>query len=199
MSKELKQIRARVRQFKRLGYDIEASRKYLLGQSGIRDGSILEVGTGKGHLAVVFAAKGFSMTSVDLDPKQLSVARSYLKSSGVLKRVSLRKANAERLPFGTGAFDAVVSIDFFHHAKSPLKCLKEMMRVVRHTLVIADFNERGKKIMAKVHRDEGKHHPESRIPFGELKAALLKGGFEVKTYRRQCHTYFIAQRRKGTL
>ncbi len=54
----LPDLRKRLRQFKRHGYDLPASRRLIWKISGIRRGKILEVGTGKGHLTAFLAARG---------------------------------------------------------------------------------------------------------------------------------------------
>ena len=40
-------------------------------------------------------------------------------------------ADAQRLPFRAGAFDAVVGVDFVHHLSTPLAFFKEVARVLR--------------------------------------------------------------------
>lgn len=191
----LSTLQKRLREFKQCGYDLPLSRRFIWKLSGIRQGKVLEIGTGKGHLTVLLARKGLKVISLDLDKEVLKTAKAHLSALKLDKRVSLRKMNAEKLRFKSGSFDNVISMDFFHHAKNPLHCLREMMRVARKTLVIADLNQNGMRIMDLVHKSEGKRHETPKVPFWNFKKYLLAHHFNVKSYRHPCHTIFIAQRR----
>ena len=191
----LSSLQKRLRKFKRHGYDLPASRRFVWKLSGIRHGKVLEIGTGKGHLTALLAQKGLEIISVDLDGDVLKTAKAHLSALKLSQRISLRKMNAEKLRFNSGSFDNVISMDFFHHAKNPFRCLREMMRVTRKTLVIADLNQNGMRIMDLVHKSEGKKHETPKIPFKNLREPLLAHHFNVKTYRHPCHHIFVAQRR----
>ena len=193
----LSSFKKRTRQFKQYGYDLPASRRFIWKMSGIRHGKILEIGTGKGHLTALLAQKGLKIISVDLDGEVLKTAKAHLSALKFSKRVSLRKMSAEKLRFKSESFDNVISMDFFHHTKEPLRCLREMMRVTRKTLSIADLNQNGIRIMDLVHKTEGKKHETPKIPFKDLKKHLLAHHFNVKSYRHPCHQIFVAQRRNS--
>ena len=193
----LSSLQKRLREFKRQGYDLPASRRFIWKLSGTRRGKVLEIGTGKGHLTALLAQKGLKIVSVDLDGEVLKTAKAHLSALKLSKHVSLKKMNAEKLQFKSGSFDNVISMDFFHHAKNPLRCLREMMRVTRKTLTIADLNQNGMRIMDLVHKSEGKRHETPKIPFGDLKKHLLAHHFNVKSYRHPCHQIFVAQRRNS--
>ena len=51
------------------------------------------------------------------------------------------KFGNERLKYKDNLFDYVISVNFIHHAKNPVKCLKEMIRVVKNKLIVADLNK----------------------------------------------------------
>ena len=190
-------LQKRLRQFKRYGYDLPASRRKLLELSEILDGKILEVGTGKGHLTALLVKKNLNPVSIDLDPKSLRIAKLHLKELGLGNRATLRKMNAEKLSYAPRSFDHVISIDFFHHAQKPLRCLQELIRVSKKTLAIADLNKRGMRVMDLVHKNEGNKHEGAKIPFRELKKRLLSSGFNIKSYHQPCHDIFVAQRRNS--
>ena len=193
----LSSLQKRLREFKQYGYDLPASRNYIWKRSGIRNGSVLEIGTGKGHQTALIAKQGLKAVSIDLDPKTLKVAKTHLAALRLNQRVIIRKMNAEKLRFQSLSFDHVISVDFFHHTKNPLRCLREMMRVTRKTLTIADLNQNGMRIMDLVHKSEGKRHETPKIPFGDIKKHLLAHHFNVKSYRHPCHQIFVAQRRNS--
>jgi SAM-dependent methyltransferase len=69
-------------------------------------------------------------------PAMLAVARRGLPAA-----VRLAAGWAERLPFASGQFDAVVSCNVFHYIRQPMKALLEMNRVLRQggQLVITDW------------------------------------------------------------
>ena len=63
--------------------------------------SVLDVGTGSGVFAEQFAAKGFQVTGLDVNPDMLPVAQQFVPSG------SFQKGIAEKIPFPDGSFDLV--------------------------------------------------------------------------------------------
>ncbi len=191
---ELKEYHDRIEVFKRHGYDMMKARNFVINKSGINGGDILEVGTGKGHLAIGLAKRGVRFRTIDFDQKTLVIAKHNLKEHGVLDLVCIKKMNAEKLLFKNGAFDHVISVNFIHHAKRPKQCVREMIRVAKHSIVIADLNKRGEAIMDRVHRLDGHKHEQSRMTLGGVNEFLEKTGLSVKVYRDTCQTVFIAKK-----
>jgi len=197
MKNLVKQDQERLKLFKKYGYDIPRARKFILIKAKISGGRILEVGTGRGHMAVALAENGLKAVSIDLDRKAQKIAKLKLKSLELDKSVSLKNMNAERLKYKDNSFDYVISVNFIHHAKNPAKCLKEMIRVVKNKLIIVDLNKRGEKIMEKVHALDGHSHAASKMSLQNVKAFLVKAGLSVKVYRDNCQTIIIS--RKGVV
>ena len=152
------------------------------------------MGTGKGHMAIALAKQGFKLTSVDLDGKAQAIAKENLKALKIDKLVTFKIMNAEKLRYVNDFFDSVISVNFMHHAKNPIKCLREMIRVARNKLIIADINKRGEQIMAKVHALDGHSHVVSKISLLGVKEYLQKKGLLVKVYRDVCQTIIIAKK-----
>ena len=150
MSNLAKQDQNRLRLFKRYGYDIPKARSLIFKKAKISGGKILEVGTGRGHMGVALAKNGLKVVSIDLDRKAQKIAKLNLKSLKLDKSVSLKHMDAEKLKYKDNSFDFVISVNFIHHAKNPVKCLKEMIRVVKNKLIIADLNKRGERVMEKM-------------------------------------------------
>jgi ubiquinone/menaquinone biosynthesis C-methylase UbiE len=194
MNDLIKQDNDRLRVFKKYGYDIPLARRFILKKADIPGGRILEVGTGKGHMAIAMAKNGLKVVSIDLDRKAQQIAKLTLKSLKLDKFVLLKIMNAERLIYNDNSFDYVVSVNFIHHAKNPAKCLKEMVRVAKSTLIIADLNKRGEKIMEEVHALDGHKHEVSKMSVQGVKDYLEKAGLLVKVYRDVCQTVIIAKR-----
>ncbi len=184
----------KVRLFKRFGYDIVSARRRIVSRARL-SGRILEVGTGKGHLTLALAQKSLRVISIDTDRNQQRVARAHLKEKSLEQYVTFRVMNAERLAFKNEFFDGVISVNFLHHARNPLKCVAEMLRVTKGILVLADLNKKGEAVMDTVHGLEGRSHPKSSVSFKEVRAFLERSGMVVKTYTSTCETALIA--RKG--
>ena len=195
MDNAIKQDRKRLELFKKYGYDIPKARNFILSKAKLAKGSsMLEIGTGKGHMTIVLAKKGFRLISIDLDRKAQYIARMHLKSIKRSKSVNLKIMNAERLQYKDNSFDYVISVNFIHHAKNPLKCLKEMIRVAKNKLIVADINKRGERIMEKVHNLDGHNHEISKMSLKEMEALLKNSGMKVEVYRDICQTVLIAKK-----
>jgi ubiquinone/menaquinone biosynthesis C-methylase UbiE len=194
MNNLIKQDQDRLKLFKSYGYDISKARNFILIKAKIPGGKILEVGTGKGYAAVALARKGFKVVSIDLDKKAQKIAKVRLTSLKLDKRVSLRIMNAEKLRYVDNYFDYVVSVNFIHHAKNPAKCLKEMARVAKNKIIVADLNKRGEKIMEKVHALDGHKHAASKMSLMGVKEYLERQGLLVKVYRDVCQTVIVAKK-----
>ena len=68
MNPMIKQDHARLKLFRKYGYDIPKARNYIIAKAGLtKGGSMLEVGTGRGHMATLLAKSGFEFVSIDLD------------------------------------------------------------------------------------------------------------------------------------
>ena len=193
MDDVLKSDKDRLKLFKKYGYDIPMARKFIISKARlVKGGNMLEVGTGRGHMATALAQKGFKFISIDLDKKAQDVAKIHLKSIRRDKSVILKIMNAERLRYKPDYFSQVISVNFIHHAENPVRCLKEMIRVTKKKLVIADINKRGERIMEKVHAIDGHRHEVSKISLKETEGLLKKAGMKVKVYGDICQTVLIA-------
>jgi len=194
MESLLKQDKNRLKLFKKYGYDIPRARNFILAKAKLSKGPLLEVGTGKGHMTKVLAGKGFKLISIDLDKKAQREAGISLKAKKLDKLVTFKIMDGERLRFPDNCFNAAISVNFIHHAENPVKCLKEMVRVVKEKLIVADLNKRGERIMEKVHRLDGKRHCVSRMTLNSAKNLLEKFGMSVKTYYDKCQIVLVAEK-----
>jgi SAM-dependent methyltransferase len=76
-----------------------ASYWHQIEETGALGGRILEVGIGNGTVAAVLRARGFDVTTVDIDPQL---------NPGVV-------ADVRKLPFAAGAFDTVLVAEVLEH------------------------------------------------------------------------------------
>ena len=96
----------------------------------VKDKTVLDVATGAGHTALVFAQAGARVTATDLTPEMLMKARVFLKSQNV-HDVIFQEASAERLPFANDSFDIVTCRIAAHHFADPESFVKEVARVLK--------------------------------------------------------------------
>jgi SAM-dependent methyltransferase len=120
--------------------DEERIRRLVAGARLTGSERVLDIATGPGYIAEAFAGIAREVIGVDLTEAMLDIARERTKERGVLN-VSFRAADAENLPFETGAFDVVVCRLALHHLLKPLDVLREMTRVCRAggTVLVEDI------------------------------------------------------------
>lgn len=145
-------------------------------------------------MALTLVRKGFKITTVDTDRKIQQSAKEILKHYGLNGLVCYKAMDAECLRFKDVSFDYVIAVNFMHHAKHPIKCLREMARVAKDKILIVDVNKRGKAILERVHAKEGHRHEPSKISFTKIKAFFLGLKMGVKTYRSVCQTVIVAKK-----
>lgn len=173
---------ARLEQYRSLGYDIAAIREKMVNLlSDLFNGAkILDVGCGKGHLALAIARSGRSCTSIDISDEEIYYARLNAIYFNVDDRIDLQLQDARQLKFESHSFDAVTSAALFHHLIHPQLVLNEMLRVCKSPgkIIISDLNEQGQQAVAQVHQEEGREH----VMFG-WSIEEIKSWFENKGFR----------------
>lgn len=92
---------------------------------------LLEIGCGVGAVLGQLgqAYPGLRLHGIDFEPKQVASARRHLRALGL--KADLRQADALRLPFESGRFDAAWMMWFLEHVGDPLAALQEARRVLR--------------------------------------------------------------------
>lgn len=90
---------------------------------------ILDVGTGPGFLALLFAEMGHEVTGVDLSGQMIEMAKANAASAGLV--VTFQQGDAEKLPYPDGAFDIVASKYLLWTLPEPEKAMAEWRRVVK--------------------------------------------------------------------
>jgi SAM-dependent methyltransferase len=92
-------------------------------------GRVLDVGCGTGELAQAAAGVGMLVTACDIAPQMLQRAAAR-DPAGLVEWVPL-DASWRVLPFGSGAFDAVVASSVLEYVIDPGAVLAECARVLR--------------------------------------------------------------------
>jgi ubiquinone/menaquinone biosynthesis C-methylase UbiE len=99
----------------------------------IRQGSILDLGTGPGYLPIeiVKRAADIHITGVDLSRKLIHMARVNAQMEGLSSQLSFEVGNSTRLQFDDAVFDMVISTGMLHSLKNPVNVLKEIKRLLK--------------------------------------------------------------------
>ena len=98
--------------------------------AGLAGMKVLEIGSGAGAHAALFARHGASMVAIDITPER--VAATARKLALVPEsRGRAYHADAENLPFRDAAFDIVYSNGVLHHSEDTERCVAEVHRVLK--------------------------------------------------------------------
>ncbi|MBB6574654.1 ubiquinone/menaquinone biosynthesis C-methylase UbiE [Xanthomonas arboricola] len=97
---------------------------------GHRNGRLLDLGCGAGHVSFQLAPLMAEVVAYDLSADMLEVVAATAADRG-LTQVRTMQGAAERLPFETGSIDAVVSRYSAHHWSDLGQALREVRRVLR--------------------------------------------------------------------
>ena len=178
------------------GYDLEKEREFILDKSLPISGEILEIGTGKGHFALALAKRGYNFTSIDISLQEQEIAMLNLRYFGLGKQVAFKIEDAARMSFLDQRFNAIFSINVFHHLENPLAVLEEINRLLRNgaKAVLSDFKDKGLEIINACHTAQGRTHDYFKHRLNEAKEYFIRKGFNVMEYQSQVQKVLIAQR-----
>jgi len=184
----------RIDLYKSFGYDLEAERRFLLDKAEPLYGDILEVGTGKGYLAVVLAKEGYDFTSVDISSEEQEFARLNLEYLGLEEKVDFKIGDARNLNFADKSFDIVISSHLVHHLNSSFIVMSEFARVISYEgkIILSDFNKEGLEIVDKIHQSEGRKHQASPVGLGDIEKYFQQKGFNTESYQSKFQDVLVA-------
>lgn len=111
-----------------------------------------DVGAGSGFITQGLIRKGLKVIAVDQSEAMLAEMRK--KFSGA-EGIEYRLGEAEKLPIPDEAVDYAFANMYIHHVESPLKAIKEMVRILKPggELVITDMDEHEFKFLKEEHHD----------------------------------------------
>lgn len=118
---------------------------------------VLDVAAGNGNATLAFARRGSAVTSTDYVESLLDRGRARAEADGL--NVSYRVADAERLPFEDGSFDAVVSTFGIMFAPNQAQAASEMVRVCRAGGRIGMANWTPEGYIGEMFKTLGRHVP----------------------------------------
>jgi ubiquinone/menaquinone biosynthesis C-methylase UbiE len=173
---------ARTEQYLREGHDSFGAARFVAEAACDLEGPALDVGTGKGLLAMALVRRGLDVVSVDVNEEDSALAAMLAREAGFNGRIRFLLGDARALPLPDGHFGCVAMMDVLHHLEVGAPVLGEMVRVVRPRgrIVVADFTDEGFELVAKVHRAEGLEHPRSGVTVDEAGATLTKAGWTLR-------------------
>jgi len=90
---------------------------------------ILDIGCGDGDLAIALSKRGANVCGVDLSAEAIDAARERAREEDADIRFEV--ADAQNLPFPSGAFDAVIAITVLCFIDNPDAILSEAVRTLR--------------------------------------------------------------------
>ena len=115
-------------------------------------GALLDVGTGTGRMAELFAHRAVHVTAFDKSPEMLRVARARLQNLPA-GHCTLEQGDFAELPFADAAFDTLLFHQVLHYAQEPEAVLAEAARVTRPggRIAIADFAAHDREELRSAH------------------------------------------------
>jgi len=97
--------------------------------SGLQGKRLVDVGTGRGHLAHVL---GEAARTSGLQPADHITACDLMPESFEVEGITCHKTEADdRLPFDDGTFDAVISIEVIEHVEDQFAFWRELLRIAK--------------------------------------------------------------------
>ena len=152
-----------------------------------RGKSVLDLGCGGGFMAEALTRKGARVIGIDPSAPAIEAARKHAEATRL--SIDYRAASGEHLPVPDGSLDCVVVVDVLVHVADPAIVLDEVHRVLKPGgLVLFDtLNRTVLAAFAFVFLGEvvlrigprGTHDPQKFIKPLELRAMLLRKGFDV--------------------
>lgn len=133
---------------------------------------VLELATGHGYFAAIFAELGYSVTAVDMAPGMLEEARKNCIQFA--DSISFMEMNAEELSFADGSFDVVFSRYLTWLLPRPEKAYSEWTRVLKPSGLMLTYDTMQMKERKNI--SEEKEESDSRAKL------LEKTGMKAEIY-----------------
>ena len=138
-------------------------------------GAVLDIGTGTGRMAELFAGQAERIVALDKNLEMLRVARAKLQHLPAAQ-IELVQGDFADLPHTDASFDTVLLHQVLHFATDPAPALAEAARVLRGggRIAIVDFASHDREELRT-------RHQHARLGFGDRQMAdlLRAAGFAV--------------------
>jgi ArsR family transcriptional regulator len=149
---------------------VEAALAAMLDQPTAEDGSLgrlLDIGTGTGRMAELFAPRATRIVGLDRSPEMLRLARARLQHLPT-DRFELVRGDFTALPFDSASFDTVMFHQVLHYALAPETVLAEAARVTRAggRIAVVDFAAHDREELRE-------RHAHARLGFSDAQMTKL--------------------------
>ncbi len=130
-------------------------------------GRVLDIGTGTGRMAELFAHRAEHIVALDKSPAMLRVARARLHHLGS-DRIEMVQGDFTSLPLPAASVDTVLFHQVLHFAHNPAEALREAARVTCDggRIAIVDF-------AAHQHEELRERHAHARLGFQDQQMETL--------------------------
>lgn len=147
--------------------DAEVERRLAEALAAAPLGTVLDIGTGTGRMAELFAGSAERVVALDKNLEMLRVARAKLQHLPAA-RIEMVQGDFYDLPFADASFDTVLLHQVLHFAADPFPALAEAARVIRKggRIAIVDFAAHQREEL----RDRHQH---ARLGFSDRQMAEL--------------------------
>ncbi len=150
---------------------------------------ILDVGTGTGRAALLFAHGGARVTAIDASEQMLDVARARAAEQGI-RSVTWRGGDAHALDFRDRSFDVVCCLRVLMHTPRWRAVVAELCRVADQ-LVIVDYPSATSVALVESVARRAAHAVGVRteayrvFTHGTIAAEFERAGFRIRSVHRQ--------------
>ena len=116
-----------------LGSDVRWRKKVIKMVLKDEPGSILDIATGTGDLAIQFAAlrPGINVVGIDISEGMLSVARNKVSGNALYENLKFMNGDSEAMPFEDNSFEAITVSFGIRNFENLEKGLSEIFRVLK--------------------------------------------------------------------
>ncbi|MBI2687351.1 MAG: class I SAM-dependent methyltransferase [Acidobacteria bacterium] len=158
------------------------------------DAAILDVGTGNGNFAIYLASQGYRvLTGEPGTDKSHYAGKDWAlnaKKVGVLDNIRFQAFDASKLPFESGAFDAVFFFGVLHHIGENVRSevFREALRVSKENGAVVFFEPR-KEMLERIWVDDPGHplaaNPSNYLPGRRTREHRIEGSLmDIFIYRK---------------
>ena len=119
-------------------------------QSPFQDLDILDIGCGGGLLSEPMARLGANVTGIDAAPKNIPVAQTHAKQSGL--NINYQFITAEELANGESRYDVILNMEVIEHVNNPNHYLKTCAQLLKPNglMICSTINRTSKSFLLAI-------------------------------------------------